>query len=213
MKKWVLVLSCLLLSGCSTIPQVLESSKCNPPCWRDITMGESKESALKKISNMEDIDQGTVEFGYSNREYQEEYASWTFKSKNDFGYIGFHDSKVSCLYFDAGHSIALKEIIKMIGGPDLILTSKYRLDGEYITADFIYTEGVSLLFEQSILPIFSPKELKITPNTKISVIFFYDPKLIGKDKYMLVGVNDVFSPDSKTYEWRGYGSYKFIDEN
>ena len=173
-------------------------------------MGDNKATSVEILQKSDDIDQNTIEYKTSNREFQEEYVTWTFNNKKDYGSIDFHNSKVSCISFYSDSSISLGEIVEQIGYPDKLLLSKTRLDGVYITAEFIYEEGMSFQVEKSVLSIFNPKQINISPNMDISLINLYDQELIGKNKYFMIGVNNIDSPQSKLYDWNGYGNYEFL---
>jgi hypothetical protein len=212
MKKWIIIFLSFLLSGCSGIPQILKSSQCTAPCWREINMGDSKETTITKIENMSDINTKSIEYGTSNREYLEEYVSWSFNNNKDIGTFGFHNSKVSYFSLESKSRPSLGEIVKQLGNPDKLILTKSRLDGVYITARFVYNKGISILVEKSLLPFNNPDHQTISPNLEVSVIYFYDQQLIGINKYILITVLDIYSPESAVYDWKGFGDYKFLDD-
>ena len=210
MKKFHLIIItfiCLLLfTSCNEIPSaILNDVSCQAPCWRNISMGMSKDDVISLLNYMKDIQKSTIKIKPTYKNYWDEGVSWDFAGRQEnYGEIFFHHGKVVMMYFEE-KGITLSKLIQKYDVPDQVWAVKDVLDSVMLTIDFTYPgKGVCYEYQPS---SFSPRSIdsyRITSSNRIMDIYYFDPTIeLGQ-----YNIGCIWSIDkSLIQEWKGYGDY------
>jgi hypothetical protein len=226
MSKYFFAVSTILMllffaAGCSNrAANILEDTTCQPPCWRGIHIGATKDEALNYLNKMPDISNGSITISGPRGDFYDEYVQWKFINNQGSGGFALVTGKVIEISFTLNPEVSASKMMSLYGEPDTLILEIANLDGVYMTLFLFYSQkGICLDMRPSYNPFIDPlKTYKITPPVRVEQIYFTDPSI-----YTDHSINDweikhgcLTGMDKKDYEkrlqkWTGYGKYKVTD--
>lgn len=191
-----------LLCSCNPEPQLtnnIAASPCNPPCWQNITPGES---TIEDVQNrIPFIDIKHVVWIGSFDKYSE-YVWWNFTNPSQYGWIGFNGNVVGDIQISGNINLNLEQAVSKYGTP-----AKY-VYGLYSDGDLFFVK-VSILYpEKGLIISFRNKNTRIVEilsNQEIDLLIFVDPK--SYEDYLITILRPIiYEEDFKERSriWNGY---------
>jgi hypothetical protein len=214
-RSLIVFLLFFLIIGCSNKTSVfLDEPECIQPCWRGITIGQSKGTVTKELDEMEDIESGSFIWAPSNSLDIEEDVSWKFINKKEYGgSLSFINQKVINLGFSYDDEYSLGDFIEKFGEPSFVLIHS-TISGRraYSQTYFLFSEkGICLTHDTDI----SSESLIyfIDSTKKIKYVILSD---IKSDPYQLKygclqGFDEV-DFQMNVHNWKGFGEYSVFQQ-
>ena len=206
----------VILSGCRHEPSnILETSACDPPCWRGINPGTSSVNEviaqLELMSEVKDFRAGSL---YTDGEL--DTVTWEFNSgiAECLGRSSVSEEVVSIIEIYACNAITLGEVVAKFGEPDQVSVIASSFEIRWLSIGLLYPErGLAVVaIDEGRWPLDKPG--RISEDQRVSHIYFFDPglyeDLLRRDSFLRVGAceDDILS---SLQPWRGFGEVAFFD--
>lgn len=203
-KRLALVLIGLLITGCKAVftpTNVFDNPTCAPPCWENITPGETtKADALKILTDFPAVDESIND---ENKPYVGfDDTLHFFLNKVTLGFLFILDDKVSMFGFENQLDLTLLDAMELFGTPESILTIHA---GEFDAVTLLSPpKGVAFGYRFHL-----DESSEISANNEIDNVIFFDPKqyqlLLDTSilSYHQLSVDEALK---KMRPWEGYGS-------
>jgi len=168
---------------------------CKPPCWANITPGET--SLKDALSILEKIPEITITFK------SQDGIDWQFKQPEDgAGTLSAKNGVISFIRVGVSpeKQLNLKEVVTTYGYPDYV--KPYDCREGMCSTILIYPESGLFLgvFIRDTGTVDAP-EIEILPETIVKSAYFFQPGLENFQKLI------AFQDNNLPMEWKGYGEY------
>ncbi len=209
MKKISLLLLLLAVACASkgSGVSILSSSRCELPCWNNITPGRtSQEDALQIIRGLDGVDQKSVvgpnnpymifsgKIGFSL------YLDPQHKNTPTDGEIYVMNDKVIVLILTRNLNLNFGEMTEKIGEPENIVSIPFHGRNPVVMA-IDSEEGVKFEF-------YAEFDSELQPETNIDTVMFFDPShyedLLDIGMFS-TGAYSALDTQKIMYPWKGYG--------
>ena len=213
----ILISLCAIISSCQAKDFSIFSKECKAPCWRYIEPGKTtEEETMDLLTGFADIEQDKTWRGGSNS--TDKYIA--FNLSNDVNVTIYPVDKIIALilFENSGGIASFGECVKEYGVPEYIVQSSVMGFGLPVGATsakhtWVYAlnpkNGVAYGYDTY---SYFWKNTELTPNTKVTIIKFYDTNsyetLLAQGFLVNKEVSEEFSIEN-LYPWAGYGN---VDE-
>ena len=171
-----LILTGLCLFGCNLTRRVsfLTDLVCSPPCWFNITPGETtQDEALEILRNLTFIDKDSISTkGFYWNSFDDTIFFHPTSRKWD-GYAYVMDRKIVLIVFYGKLNVPFEEAVDVCGEPKHVINIRSHINGSYSIISFDPEKGVAYTINTNDLP--RSKRDELTPDTPIRMIDFFDP--------------------------------------
>ncbi len=212
----IAVLTFLFLVACQPKESLLiGDTTCSPPCWRGITPGVTSDwEALEILATISEVEWQPIptlvtadnKQNYVGRLFKDGYKERNFS-------IHFHNGIVSALEFGFGGNVRFEEMIQYLGEPEQISVFSGWGDAQYLHVTLLYPQqGYSITYFE--IRSLSNGFVEIHPKMRITRVIYFEPSLYEEllDRMLIRSFSIEFIKEYIT-DWRGYGSYPYIDVN
>lgn len=209
-KLFIGILLIILLTSCDTKPSAtLSDNSCEAPCWRNISMGMSRDEVYSKLQGMKDIQINSIQTGPTYKPYWQDEITWSFENeREEKGGIYFHDGKAVMMIFSLADDLPFSAMIEKYGEPQQVWSTKAVLDGVMLEIGFMYPQKGICFEHKPNLYLQNPDNYQVKQDTKIQTITFFDPAIAS---YGQINVGCIWSIDiGKIQSWKGYGEYRIF---
>lgn len=192
----------------------LVSPTCGPPCWENITPGDSNfseaEAIIRRRSDVDRIYLGSGRLGEKQKVLQ-----WYFVDSSDLGEIySDADGKiVSTILLETGEYMTIQDVISQFGSPDqLTLAACGTSYGPMCFPRLLYPK-ISLAFGFSTALIDENYNdmiysIKVLPEDKVTMFVFSPPGIGGYAQSTKSFAEDDMN---RIWDWKGYGEYSSLN--
>jgi hypothetical protein len=194
---------------------ILEDTGCSPPCWNQITPGETtKQEVLNILPTLAEVETGSVEDAETLTGGFYNHVSWSFiEHTGDYsGQIFFQDEIVSTIaIYNKKGSLTFDDAVNLLGEPEYVIvfsqpTQKLAI---YVINP---SKGYALFISKGYVD--PGDEAYIRSRNSVKAVHYIDPQLFNN----LLISRPIFIPGSLILEhmqpWRGFGEYEitFVNE-
>lgn len=218
----LLIIASLLVS-CRRQPSTIwYDNACSPPCWRQITPGQTTEQeVLEILPTWKDIYHSTIKhypeipaLGGGKGEWAR--TVWEFTTENTYGELYYREGKVLVISLSLDAFLTYSKALEKLGTPDKILARVLWGDYPYLIVDILYLErGVIVTGEKgNFLSPFKLSEedrIALNPNDRVSIVEYFDPSLF--EIIMTEGPSGYWESErlkEALQPWTGFGEINYV---
>jgi hypothetical protein len=193
----------------------ITNNVCSPPCWQNITPGETtREDAIKLLTNLSDIKKSSIES--TSTVEPNDSIKWIWNSKAD-DYSGriFFQGDVTALIAvtPKEKKLQFKDIIYGFGEPERVLAFRTKGEQAIITIYVLYpSKGYGFMDYYISDSRNTERTVEVKPEEEVKYVWlgevktFYQNLTNGKiDRLPNNIVNE------NTQIWNGYVQYKYFE--
>jgi hypothetical protein len=203
-----------LVAGCQILkarPSVIDGLVCAPPCWQNITPGETTEQeALKIVSALPLIDTESIQNLPPAQDIHSVYsrAIYAFFLPDDPSqthlFIGIINNRVADIFLDGYWDLTLEKTFEKLGEPQYVLVANYGT--EFAIGFIIPPKGIAFGYTTVGRPGW--QRTKISSKITIEYIDFFDPNTYQQfldSRTLTYGDLSGKEISERLVPWVGYG--------
>lgn len=195
---------------------ILTNTICDPPCWNDISPGQTKASKVYAFLNdLEFINQDTI-LAESDRDGDLVSLFWSFQypAVDSSGSVYFEDDLVTAISIltvnSVSNSLKLTDIVERYGHADEYWTEiGYGENREYLDVSlFYFQEG---LLTNILIDIPNgANQVEIKPSNRVFQVIYYDPEMLQELLETRILIDKPYKARTGSFQdWPGYGNIVF----